>query len=154
MSIPLWLGLGFILTCLEFIIPTILFIFFGFSAFVIALILFLGIDISLGYQLIIFGTLSISTVLLFRKKLKNLSKTKINEQTKSVIDFKNNINQYASVVSKFNESSSLGRIYMNGVEWNAKSIDNESFEINEVVEVVGNEGITVLIKKANKQEKK
>ena len=62
------IGIGFAI--LELIIPGLILIFFAFGAFVVSLI-GLVVDISVAVQIIIFVAVSITSLLLFRKRLQS-----------------------------------------------------------------------------------
>ncbi len=61
-----WLAFGVVLVALEALIPGTVLMWFGISAGVVGLIVFLAPDLAFTYQVLIFGVLSVVSVLVTR----------------------------------------------------------------------------------------
>jgi membrane protein implicated in regulation of membrane protease activity len=66
----LWFLLGVLLIFSEFVFPGVIAVFFGAAAIVVAIILFLGFDLSFNVQILLFAALGAILLLLARNRLK------------------------------------------------------------------------------------
>lgn len=133
------LGIGFIFLILEMFTPTMFFLNFSISAFICA-ILSLYIK-NVYFLIVVFSILSVVLIftlrpLLVRKTQNNNLETGINAKY---------IGKTAKVIEKIDSNSGAITIY--DERWQAKSKNNETFEVNEMVKIVGFEGIVAYVEK-------
>ena len=133
------LGIGFIFLILEMFTPTMFFLNFSISAFICAI---LSLYVKNTYFLIVvFSILSI--VLIFTLRPLLVRKTQ-NKNLETGINAKY-IGKTAKVIEKIDNN--LGAITIYDERWQAKSKNNETFEVNEMVKIVSFEGIVAYVEK-------
>ena len=134
----IWFVAGFIFFLLEFVIPGLILFFFAIGAWVVA-ILSLFFDFSIDIQLIIFISVSILTILLFRKWVKKILWIK---------KFTNEIED--ELIGKTGKAETNiapgqnGKVDFRGTTWDAKSDD--IINRGENVIIVGNDSILLIVK--------
>ena len=133
------LGIGFIFLILEMFTPTMFFLNFSISAFICA-ILSLYVK-NVYFLIVVFSILSVVLIftlrpLLVRKTQNNNLETGINAKY---------IGKTAKVIEKIDNNSGAITIY--DERWQAKSKNNETFEVDEMVKIVGFEGIVAYVEK-------
>ena len=133
------LGIGFIFLILEMFTPTMFFLNFSISAFICA-ILSLYVK-NVYFLIVVFSILSVVLIftlrpLLVRKTQNNNLETGINAKY---------IGKTAKVIEKIDSNSGAITIY--DERWQAKSKNNETFEVDEMVKIVGFEGIVAYVEK-------
>lgn len=65
-----WALLGTVLVLAEFAMPGVIAMFFGVAALLVALLLYIGMPLSLNAQILVFGILAIALVVLARSRVK------------------------------------------------------------------------------------
>jgi len=142
----IWLIAGASLIIVEFFAPVMISFFFGVSAALVAMLLFIGLDLSVAQQVTIFSVLSVASLVIGRKYCKSWFKGNMSDsQASDITNFKKDIGDHVEVTSEF--KNGVGRVKLNGVEWNAKLESKEVVEVGEMLEVVNNEGIQLIVKK-------
>ena len=133
------LGIGFIFLILEMFTPTMFFLNFSISAFICAI---LSLYIKNVYFLIVVFSI-LSVVLIFTLRPLLVRKTQ-NKNLETGINAKY-IGKTAKVIEKIDSNSGAITIY--DERWQAKSKNNETFEVDEIVKIVGFEGIVAYVEK-------
>ncbi len=133
------LGIGFIFLILEMFTPTMFFLNFSISAFICA-ILSLYIK-NVYFLIVVFSVLSV--VLIFTLRPLLVRKTQ-NKNLETGINAKY-IGKTAKVIEKIDSNSGAITIY--DERWQAKSKNNETFDVNEIVKIVSFEGIVAYVEK-------
>ncbi len=133
------LGIGFIFLILEMFTPTMFFLNFSISAFICAI---LSLYIKNVYFLIVVFSI-LSVVLIFTLRPLLVRKTQ-NKNLETGINAKY-IGKTAKVIEKIDSNSGAITIY--DERWQAKSKNNETFEVNEIVKIVSFEGIVAYVEK-------
>ena len=133
------LGIGFIFLILEMFTPTMFFLNFSISAFICAI---LSLYVKNVYFLIVVFSI-ISVVLIFTLRPLLVRKTQ-NKNLETGINAKY-IGKTAKVIEKIDSNSGAITIY--DERWQAKSKNNETFEVDEMVKIVGFEGIVAYVEK-------
>lgn len=142
----IWFVLGLVLIIAEFMIPGVVIIFFGVAAWVLSLLCFI-MPLSLNAQLLIFLVTAVSSLLLFRKVLKQkLLKGKMSGEVSSALEDEF-IGQKAEVIKDINPPHE-GKISLKGASWTA--ISEESIAVGEYIEIIGKESIKLIVKKIDK----
>ncbi|AQQ70252.1 hypothetical protein SMSP2_00596 [Limihaloglobus sulfuriphilus] len=139
----LWLVVGIILLILEFEIPGLIVFFFAVGAFATAVVCLIP-DVPLSIQLLVFLTVSIVSLLLLRKYLKNIfhGYTQSNPD-ESVIeeDFKG---KKVLVISGI-APGRPGKVEFNGTGWEAEA--DEEIPADSLVEIVNIRNLSLIVKK-------
>ena len=110
------IGLAFIL--LELAVPGFILIFFGFGAWLVA-ILGLIIDVSITLQILLFVVASVTSLILLRKKLKARFFQSKNDDSSASLDDEF-IGKEALVLADISPNKT-GRIEFKGTQWSARS---------------------------------
>ena len=92
-------------------------------------------------QLIIFVLVSVSFLVATRPLLNKMKKSVI------ITDIKNEIGSQALVIEDISEKNKTGRARLNGVDWNARTIDGSCVNAGEPVIVRDITGTTLIIEK-------
>lgn len=133
------LGIGFIFLILEMFTPTMFFLNFSISAFICAI---LSLYVKNVYFLIVVFSI-LSVVLIFTLRPLLVRKTQ-NKNLETGINAKY-IGKTAKVIEKIDSNSGAITIY--DERWQAKSKNNKTFEVDEMVKIVGFEGIVAYVEK-------
>jgi len=132
----LWLAIGFFLLAAELLTTGFVFIFLGIGALLTAILLFLGIELSISAQVISFVLLSFGTMLILRKPLQR----KFNQSSKEEYnDFKG---QSCEVLT-WNSENQSGTVKYRGTQWQAKS--SQPFQVAQLATIESIDGITLTI---------
>lgn len=131
-----WLVLGFILIIIEMLHLSLVLLFFGLSALIVAAVTWAGVQ-NLTVQLILFAVLGLSGMLIFRKKLQSsLSHSKgisIDQNTAVVL---------SSDVPAHGEAS----IQYQGTSWTAKNESDQDLKKGTRTYIHRTEGVKLIIK--------
>jgi len=143
----IWSVLGILLILAEFIVPGLVIIFFGTSALVVGIALWMGMPTGGGLPFIIFAGLAVLQILILRRFFKpwfagqSLGTEITGEGVEELIGKK------VPRVSGFESGSLEGIVSFKGADWSARSEkapDNcQSFIIT------GREGLTLIVKPCN-----
>jgi len=142
-----WIIVGIVLILSELLATSIIAVFIGIGAIVTGILLWAGIIESLTWQMLVFGVVSLSTLLLARKRLKGIFLGDSVDQGAGSMDFQKDIGERVTVQTDFQQGA--GRVVLNGVAWNALSDDD--LKVGDVAWVVANEGIQLTVSR-NKPE--
>ncbi|MCL2327037.1 MAG: NfeD family protein [Bacteroidetes bacterium] len=141
-----WLICGITGILLELVVPGFVLIFFGIGALITAACAYF-FDINTTWQLVIFVTVSCSTLLAFRKSFKQIlfnKKLKNCELDELKDEFKG---KTAVVLEDF--AALNGKVEFNGTSWKAEA--NENFAKGDVVFIQKRENLTLIVTK-NKED--
>ena len=138
----LWFLSGLILLLAEFVIPGFVIIFFGVGAWLVALLLWCGMDISFTNQLFIFLVSSILSLVVFRRYGKRFYQAKV--QTDDEQKFDDIRGEKATVTMEIVPNSVGGKVEFHGTQWNAES--EVPIKKDAVVEVVERNNLTLKVK--------
>ena len=134
----IWFVIGLVLLLAEIAMPGLLVIFFGFGAWVVALLVAI-IDLSLNVQLIIFLVVSLLSLGLLRRRLKGWFDSKwVNGKNLDDV-----MNEYMGKKVKVTRAIPLdgkGKVEFNGTNWDAES--DVPIEEGKTVEIVEKNNIT------------
>ena len=139
----IWFLVGLILLILEFVMPGLIFAFFGVGAWIVAIIC-LFIPIPLNYQLLlIFIVSSVLSLLLLRKWLKGIFMGHVVSRQ----DVKENLEGFIgqrAVVKERIVPNSRGKVEFHGTDWQAEA--DEEIAEGTAVEIIGKDNITLKVK--------
>ncbi|MDQ3194726.1 MAG: NfeD family protein [Bacteroidota bacterium] len=137
----MWFIIGIIFLFAELIMPGFIIFFFGIGGLVTALSIYLFNIESVIFQIIIFITSSLLSLVLLRKFFGNLFRGKVDSLKELKDEF---IGKKAIVVNDIKPNSLKGKIEFNGTLWEADSdfyIDKDA-----VVEITGRRDLTLIVK--------
>lgn len=132
----LWLAIGFFLLAAELLSTGFVFIFLGLGALITAILLMLGLDLSISTQIVVFVLMSLASLLLLRKPLQK----KFNQSKEG--DYNDFKGQTCEVVH-WNLENNTGSVKFRGANWQAQS--NRSFEIGQIATIESVDGITLML---------
>jgi len=136
----LWLLLGFLLFALELATPGGFFVFFfGLGAIVVALLSALGVAGPPWLQWILFGAVSVVSVLLFRKPLQN----RIRRSTTGEVD--SIVGQTAVSMDSIGVRQ-MGRVELRGTVWSACNAGEAAIAAGQRCSVEKVDGLTLYIR--------
>jgi len=132
----IWFLLGLVLIVAEFAVPGLVIIFFGVGAWAAALAV-LAVDLSLFLQIVIFLVVSITTLLLLRKRFVAAA-----ENTPDLTD--EFVGKRAEVIQKFTRGT-IGQVKFKGTLWQAETASEQVLEPGDMVTIVGYESIILKV---------
>lgn len=141
-----WLICGVVGILLELIVPGFVLIFFGVGALITALCVWI-FDISTTWQLVIFVTVSCTTLIAFRKSFKQILFNK--KQKNCELDELKDEFQGKTAVVLEDFVSLHGKVEFNGTSWKAGA--NENFHKGDMVFIQKRENLTLIVTK-NKED--
>ncbi len=139
----IWITVGATLILFELATTSIIAVTLGISAAIVGVTVHLDVidSSNMSAQFTLFGVLSLSILLLARKKLKavfvGFTADTSNEQLESVVDAGHRV----IVASDFEKGA--GRVVMNGVEWSAQSSDE--LKEGDVAWILSSDGILLQV---------
>jgi membrane protein implicated in regulation of membrane protease activity len=135
----LWFLLGVLLILSEFAFPGIIAIFFGAAAIVVAIVLFLGIDLSLNLQILLFAALGAVLLLLTRNRLKRWFQGKSTTGQHGV----DLLPVGTAVMASEDFVNGSGLVHYSGARWNAES--DEPISAGQQVWTTGRRGLVLKV---------
>jgi inner membrane protein len=150
-SLPeiLWFVVGLILILLEFVVPGVILVFFGIGAWVVSLLVYLGVLTSLTSQLIIYSAASLTLLFGLRRWVKD----KFYGHISGAQDLSQNLNEFVGkkvrVLSDVAPGRSEGLVEFKGTNWSA--VSDEEIKSGETAVIVKNDGLILIIKKEGAQ---
>ena len=136
-----WMYAAIILFIIELFTPGFIVACLGIGSVIASLIAYIGLD--LDAQLIGFAVSTLLSLFVIRPMLynKNGAEDKIQTNTEALIGRK------ARVTEIINSTLNTGRVSIDGDVWRAKSVDGETIEINNQVQVLSINSTIVTVKK-------
>jgi membrane protein implicated in regulation of membrane protease activity len=131
-----WFLIGLILIVAEFAVPGLVIIFFGLGAWAAALAV-LAADMALIFQIIVFLFVSITTLVVLRKRFVAAA-----EDTPDMTD--EFIGKRAEVAQRITRGT-YGQVKFKGAVWKAETASDKVLEKGEMVAIVGYESIRLKV---------
>jgi membrane protein implicated in regulation of membrane protease activity len=145
----IWFLAGLALVLVEFMMPGVILVFFGFGAWIVALTTYLGMTGSLGSQLLVFAISSL--ILLF--SLRRWVQSRFLGHTSSEQNPVDNLDEFTGtkvqVVQEIVPGSVKGRVQFKGADWNA--VSDVAIPRGEMAEIVDVDGITLKVKPSSEE---
>lgn len=138
----LWIVAGIVMLILEFIIPGLIIFFFGAGAILTGIVCMV-FDVPIGLQFIIFGVTSVVSLILLRNRFSSVFHGKVNSSS-TENDFDEVIGEKCKVVQTI-PANNFGKVEFRGSNW--KAIADEEISVDETVEIIKKENITLKVKK-------
>ncbi len=136
-----WFFIGLILALAELAIPGFVVIFFGIGAWVVTLLVLLGLLPSFNGQMLVFLVVSIATLVLFRKKSKKIFEGKVAGKDLVVDDI---VGEKALVVQDILPDQLGGKVELHGTLWEATS--DTVIVKGAIVAIVERKNLTLIVK--------
>jgi len=137
-----WLILGITLIFLELFIPGLIVIFFGVSAILMAVLIYLGFITNIFYQFFLWSILSIIFVLTLRRiTIKFYPSSEKYQFSKDSLERKKGI-----IVEEINPHVGSGRVKISGSYWKAISDDGTIIPVGKEIIVVRQDGLLLYVK--------
>lgn len=142
----IWLCFALVLLAIEFITIDLVAVWFALSSLILVLITAIFPNLQLVWQIVIFIALS-ATLLVSTRKLVNklMQKRKDGETNLDLI-----LNHKAIVIEEINNDLSLGAVRINGIVWNARSLNENIISDGALVNVVKIDGNKLIVEQINK----
>lgn len=134
-----WCIAGVILCIAEMFTPAMLFLNIGFACFAAAIASAIGL--SMAWQIGIFGVCSAIFLMILRPYF---LKNKESNEPETIGMY---VGKTANVIEKVTPKG--GKIAIFGEEWQAKSNDDNEYDVNTEVKIVNNDSIVMYVEKAD-----
>lgn len=139
----IWLCFALVLLTIELITIDLVAVWFALSSLIMVIITAIFPKLELIWQLVIFITLSTTLLLSTRKLVKKLMQKRNGNETNLELI----LNHNAIVIEEINNDLSLGAVRINGIIWNARSLDGKIIEDGALVSVVKIDGNKLIVEK-------
>lgn len=136
-----WVIIGVVLILSELLATSIVAVFLGIGALITGVMLHLGWIEGPAAQFMVFGAVSMLTLLVARERCKRWFVGFTVAKGSRKMQFQRDIGERVTVINDFSQGG--GRVSLNGVAWDALS--DEDLKAGEVVWVVANEGIHLTV---------
>jgi membrane protein implicated in regulation of membrane protease activity len=139
-----WFVCGVVLLLLEFVVPGVILVFFGFGAWVTALTTYLGLTGGSTSQLLVFAVVSVVLLFGLRRYIRSRFSGFISDQQEP----DRNLDEFTGksvLVLEDIASGKPGKVEFKGAPWRAESEDSLSQGENGIIEKA--DGLTLIIKK-------
>lgn len=130
----IWFLVGLICLIAEFAAPGVVIIFFGFGAWVVALLVYF-VEIRLFLQLILFTGVSVASLILLRRRL--------NPDTPDVPEGADDFIGRVAVVTETVAKNRPGRVKFKGSTWMARTRSDVPLARDQQVRIVNKESLTL-----------
>ena len=142
----IWLCFALVLLTIELITIDLVAVWFALSSLIMVIITAIFPNLQLVWQIVIFIALS-ATLLVSTRKLVNklMQKRKDGETNLDLI-----LNHKAIVIEEINNDLSLGAVRINGIVWNARSLNENIISDGALVNVVKIDGNKLIVEQINK----
>jgi inner membrane protein len=146
-----WLILGFLFLFLEFVIPGVILVFFGFGAIVTAIGYWIGFLPTLEWQLGCFCVTSVVSLFLLRRYFSRYLKGKVSQNS----EFTNSAEfegKLARVTKPITPGDDSGRVKFEGSEW--KAIADQNIGAGSMVAIKRMNNITFTVEPTGQEGEK
>jgi inner membrane protein len=139
-----WFIIALILMLLELAVPGVLLVFFGIGALVTSLLSWMGVLHGATAELLVFLFVSVSSLLLLRKKMQRTFRGK----TKNVKDAEAELDEFvgktARVVEAIDPADLRGKVEFHGAHWEARAVN--PIEPGAAVEILSRNNLILIVK--------
>lgn len=137
-----WLILGLLFLFLEFVIPGVILVFFGFGAILTAIGFWIGLLPTLEWQLAVFCVTSVVSLFLLRRYFSRYLKGKVS-QDKEFDNSAEFVGKLARVTQTISPGGDSGRVNFDGSEWKATA--DRTIEAGSMVAIKRMDNITFAV---------
>lgn len=140
----IWIVLGLVLILAEFILPSLIVIFFGVGALSVGLMAWWGWVDDTTYQLWLFGLISGALLLVLRKRFRTwFAGGSLVADTDTPDD--DYIGHYATVTEGFSEGRNFGKVSYRGAHWDAITKESNAIKLGDRVLISGRQSSTLIV---------
>jgi len=139
----IWFFIGLALFLLELAGPGLIMFFFGIGAWIVAAICFIS-PLSINFQLFLFLFVSLLSLSIFRRHLKEVFKGHVKAKQDLSKNFDDFIGENAIVKKAISQKKS-GKVEFHGSSWNAEA--DEDIEAGTNVIIISKENLTFKVKR-------
>ena len=136
-NLEIWAIVGVLLLVAELLATSFFFMFFGLGALAAALLTYLDVTPDLLSQLIAFSTVSVGSMLLFRRQFKEMFFRKGEE-------YHEMLNERAKVSQEI-PAKGEGKVFYRGADWIAENLHMEAIPKGEPVIIRKIDGIRLMV---------
>ena len=144
LSFSIWLGSGFFLMAIEFLVPGLVMVFVGLGALTVALAMFLGYIDSVLQQFLFFFISS--TIYLLSLRFLVLSFVPTNKRQENIDEDEVVIGEIVEIISDI-KPDEIGRVEHSGSSWQARSEGGQIILKGQQAKIVGRDNITWIVQK-------
>ncbi|MBX9586077.1 MAG: NfeD family protein [Gammaproteobacteria bacterium] len=141
--ILVWFLLGLLLLLTELVTPNFIMVFFGIGAWVVSLLGLMGFVPNLDAQLAIFISVSILSLVLFRKTAKRICHPRVLLREDDTHEIDTVIGSNAVVLEDI-EAHAFGKVELFGTAWKATASD--TIKKGSIVKVISHNNLTLKVK--------
>jgi membrane protein implicated in regulation of membrane protease activity len=140
----IWIVLGLVLILAEFIMPSLIVIFFGVGALSVGLMVWWGWVDDTTYQLWLFGLISGALLLGLRKRFKTwFAGGSLVADTDTPDD--DYVGHYATVTEGFSDGQNFGKVSYRDAHWNAITKESSAINVGDRVLISGRQSSTLIV---------
>ena len=129
---------------MEIFVPSFVLFNFGIGALIASLAA--GLDLSIEWQIVLFSSGTLMSFFLVRPVMKKYA-------YRRSVDLKTNndalVGRKATVTEEISNENNRGRVLLDGDNWQARSLSNETIPAGTIVEIVQLNSIILIVKKIN-----
>lgn len=140
----LWFLVGLVLLVSELALPGFVIIFFGFGAWITALLVGFGLLPSFNAQLLVFLISSVACLAVFRRKGKHLFEGKVSRVLNPGSSMDDVQGQRVVVLQAITPGVAGGRVEFHGTSWTAEA--DVMIPAGQTVEIIGQDNLTLHVK--------
>jgi len=148
----IWVLIGILMIWIEFSTPGFVVFFFGIGAFVVAILIFCGIHLSINIQIITFLVTSILALIILRKWFRSVFKGIWGSKDKMPLNIDSYVGETA-VVAEHIQQFKPGKIEFHGTLWKAVSLSDETIHKGAPIEIVSQDNLTFTVKRLEQIDK-
>lgn len=142
-TVSVWFIIGLVLTILEFFVPGVTLIFFGISAWIVALTTAIGLTGTSTSQFILFSIASVGLIALLRRWVKDKFFGHISNVQNLEVNLDDFIGKHAVVIEDIPPGDSGGAVEFNGTRWRA--VADKNIVSGTMVRIVARDGLTLKV---------
>ena len=144
LSFSIWLGSGFFLMAIEFLVPGLVMVFVGLGALTVALGMYLGYIDEIVQQFITFFISSIIYLLTLRFLVLRFVPSVTRKE--NIDEDEEVMGSIVEIVADIN-SGEFGRVEHSGSSWQARAEGDQTILKGEQVKIIGRDNITWIVQK-------
>jgi inner membrane protein len=142
-AVLIWFLIGFFLTIMEFFVPGVILVFFGISAWIVALTTAIGITGSSTSQLVLFAVASVCLITLLRRWVRDKFIGHVSDVQNLDVNLDDFIGRKAVVTEDIQPGDAGGAVEFKGARWSA--ISDKTIQQGETVRIVSRDGLTLKV---------
>lgn len=142
-AVLIWFLVGFFLTIMEFFVPGVILVFFGISAWIVALTTAIGLTGSSTSQLILFSVAAICLIALMRRWIRDKFIGHVSDVQNLEVNLDDFIGRKTVVTEDIQPGDAGGAVEFKGARWRA--VSDRHIAQGETVRIVSRDGLTLKV---------